>query len=218
LTEHEPRLTLIFVQTSTKTQPRKKPTQPRAQETVEAILAAAKRVIVRYGYEKATTNRIADVAGVSIGSLYQYFPSKDAIVSALIDRHMATMLQVLASSYAAATESSNIEETARTVIHAAFAAHRVNPKLHRVLIEQTHRMGAYERMDAYDAQAQKFVEAFLTTQLPKLRRKNIALAARVALLAVRGTTLWTVMRAPEQLEDLAFIDEITDMVVRYLVA
>jgi AcrR family transcriptional regulator len=201
-----------------KNQPRKLPTQPRAQETVEAILAATKRVLVRYGYEKTTTNKIAEVAGVSIGSLYQYFPSKESIVTALIDRHMATMLEVLASSYAASTENATLEETVRTVIHAAFAAHRVNPKLHRVLIEQMQRMNAIDRIDGFEEQAQNLVETFLTNHKHKIRRKNVKLAARAALLAVRGTTLWTVLRAPSQLEDLEFIDEISDMITRYLVA
>jgi AcrR family transcriptional regulator len=202
-----------------KNQPRKLPTQPRAQETVEAILAATKRVLVRYGYEKTTTNKIAEVAGVSIGSLYQYFPSKESIVTALIDRHMATMLEVLASNYAAAAEkTSTIEEIVRTVIHAAFAAHRVNPKLHRVLIEQMQRMNAVDRIDGFEEQAQTLVEAFLTNHKHKIRRKNVKLAARAALLAVRGTTLWTVLRAPSQLEDMEFIDEISDMITRYLVA
>ena len=65
--------------------PRKAPRQERARVTVECILIAAKTIILKNGYEAATTNHIADVAGVSIGSLYQYFPSKEAIVVALVE-------------------------------------------------------------------------------------------------------------------------------------
>ncbi|MGH7281000.1 MAG: TetR/AcrR family transcriptional regulator [Polyangiaceae bacterium] len=197
--------------------PRKLPTQARAQDTVEAILAAAKRVLVLDGYEKTTTNRVADVAGVSIGSLYQYFPSKAALVSELIRRHMAKMLEVL-SSTAASGETRTIEEASRTVIRAVFAAHRVNPKLHRVLIEQMPKLDTIENIDSFETQTQSLVENFLMSHHAELRPKNVKLAARVCLLAVRGTTLWTVMRAPDQLEDTAFIEELGDMVVRYLVA
>ena len=197
--------------------PRKLPTQARAQETVEAILSAARRVLVKDGYEKTTTNRVADVAGVSIGSLYQYFPSKAALVSELIQRHMAKMLEVLAST-AASGDASTIEEASRTVIRAVFAAHRVNPKLHRVLIEQMPRLDTVENLDDFEAQTQALVENFLMSHHAELRPKNVKLAARVCLLAVRGTTLWTVMRAPAQLDDTAFIEELGDMVVRYLVA
>ena len=60
--------------------PRKLPRQERSRFTVEAILTAAERVVAEHGVEGATTNRIAEVAGVSIGSLYQYFPNKAALV------------------------------------------------------------------------------------------------------------------------------------------
>jgi AcrR family transcriptional regulator len=68
---------------------RKKPIQDRAKFTSDSILEAAEIIIVNEGYEKATTNYIAERAGVSIGSLYQYFQNKDAIISALIEREVS---------------------------------------------------------------------------------------------------------------------------------
>ncbi len=205
-----------MARTAATVQPRKTPTQARAQATVEAILAATKKVLVSGGYEAASTNRIAEVAGVSIGSLYQYFPSKASLVTALVQRHMAKMFEVM-TTMAQRGETSTIEEATRTVIAAVFAAHRVNPKLHRVLIEQMVHLGANESLDAFEQQTQALVEQFLLSHRSELRPKNVKVAARVALLAVRGTTLWTVMRSPEHLDDDAFIDELTDMVTRYLV-
>ena len=70
------------------TQLRKSPRQARSRETVEVLLEAATRVLVEAGFEGASTNRIARVAGVSVGSLYQYFPNKAAIVRMLIERHV----------------------------------------------------------------------------------------------------------------------------------
>jgi AcrR family transcriptional regulator len=64
---------------------------------VEAILEAAARVLIREGYARTTTNRIAAAAGISVGSLYQYFPGKDALVVALLRRHREGMVRVLAS-------------------------------------------------------------------------------------------------------------------------
>jgi AcrR family transcriptional regulator len=69
--------------------PRKLPRQERAQETVGAILKAAAAAFARDGYASTTTNHIARRAGVSVGSLYQYFPNKDAILGALYERHTA---------------------------------------------------------------------------------------------------------------------------------
>src|SRR2546423_5851957 len=74
---------------TTTLKPRRSPRQERSRETVEAILEGAAQVFERHGYAKGTTNRIAERAGVSIGSLYQYFPNKGAIVVELSRRHMA---------------------------------------------------------------------------------------------------------------------------------
>ena len=67
---------------------RREPKQQRSRQTVEAVLEAVQRVLKRHGAEAITTNRIAEAAGVSIGSLYQYFPDKQAIFTALYDRHV----------------------------------------------------------------------------------------------------------------------------------
>lgn len=76
--------------------PRKIPRQARAEATVDAILEAAARILERKGREAYTTNAVAELAGVSIGSLYQYFPSKDAITRALIERQNSALLADLA--------------------------------------------------------------------------------------------------------------------------
>ena len=76
------------------TNPRKSASQERSRATVDALLEATARVLMKEGYDRASTNRIAEVAGVSIGSLYQYFPSKEALVAAVIDRHTQQVSQV----------------------------------------------------------------------------------------------------------------------------
>src|SRR3954452_9973154 len=87
--------------TKTPVKPRRKPSQERSHQTVEAILEAAAQVFERHGYAAGTTNRIAERAGISIGSLYQYFPGRDAILIAIVDRHIdegaAALAPVLAS-------------------------------------------------------------------------------------------------------------------------
>lgn len=69
-------------------QPRKEPTQSRSRQTVEWLLEATARVFRAEGFD-ATTNRIAAAAGVSVGTLYEYFPNKDALLFALAQRHVA---------------------------------------------------------------------------------------------------------------------------------
>jgi AcrR family transcriptional regulator len=75
--------------------PRKAPRQQRSQATVEAVLEAAARVLARDSLAGFNTNRVAAVAGVSVGTVYQYFPNKDALVTALIDRAQAELAAAL---------------------------------------------------------------------------------------------------------------------------
>src|SRR5205809_3073218 len=69
------------------TNPRKHASQARSRATVDALIEATARILVREGFDKASTNRIAEAAGVSVGSLYQYYPGKEALVVAVIERH-----------------------------------------------------------------------------------------------------------------------------------
>jgi AcrR family transcriptional regulator len=73
--------------------PRKKPGQRRSAATVAAIIEAAARVLETAGLEAYNTNAIAERAGVSIGSLYQYFPTKDAVTRALVQREAAILME-----------------------------------------------------------------------------------------------------------------------------
>ncbi len=72
-------------------EPRKSPVQARSTASVDAILKATVQVLLRVGKEKLTTTRVAERAGVSVGTLYQYFPNKSALLRAALKRHMDVM-------------------------------------------------------------------------------------------------------------------------------
>src|SRR5947209_18080925 len=78
-----------------RTQPRKSPRQERSKQTVKWLLDATVEVLSKEGYKAASTNRIAQKAGVNIASLYQYFPRKEALVAALIDRQIDRMQELV---------------------------------------------------------------------------------------------------------------------------
>ncbi len=122
-------------------QNRRLPTQRRARQTVEAILDAVLRILKREGVAAVTTNRIAEVAGVSIGTLYQYFPDKTAIFAALHRRHVDqvdTLLQTALIAHA----SSSLEDLIRALIDTMVDAHTADPELHDLLMTQVpHRAG-----------------------------------------------------------------------------
>lgn len=120
--------------------PRKRPRQQRSQETFDAILEAAAQLFEQHGYAAATTNRIAERAGVSIGSLYQYFPNKDALLYALGERHMLQLVEALGAVFARLREEAPpLEETVRTLVGALADLHRTDPVTHRLLYDQAPR-------------------------------------------------------------------------------
>jgi AcrR family transcriptional regulator len=131
------------------TKPRKNASQERSRATVDALVEATARILVREGFDKASTNRIAEVAGVSVGSLYQYFPSKEALVAAVIERHSQEIRQTVRGELADAM-SLPVEQAVRTLVAVAVKAHRVDPRLHRVLAEQIPRVGKLENVETFN--------------------------------------------------------------------
>ena len=99
--------------------PRRTPRQERSQFTVDAIFEAVARIVATQGEGALTTNRIAEVAGVSVGSLYQYFPSKEAILVAMLDQHCDRVMLALDALLAQArTEGWPPEQQVRHYLQA----------------------------------------------------------------------------------------------------
>src|ERR1700677_3780503 len=101
---------------------RRRPQQLRSQQTVEAVLDAVVRILKKDGIVGVTTNRIAEVAGVSIGSVYQYFPDKRAIFTALHERHIRK-IDRLVEAKLAEHAASPLDALMRAVIEAMIDAH-----------------------------------------------------------------------------------------------
>jgi AcrR family transcriptional regulator len=112
---------------------RKEPRQARSRATVEAIVQAGARILSDEGWAGFTTNRIAELAGISIGSLYQYFPDKLSLVDAIRHRHLDDSMAVMQSVRAAGLSPA---EFAARLVRAVVAAHSVYPGLHRVLLDE----------------------------------------------------------------------------------
>jgi len=115
--------------------PRKAPRQSRSALTVAAILDATARILVERGYAATSTNAVAERAGVSVGSLYQYFPNKDALIAALHTRHVEQMKSVIESALVRAMGVS-LDDGLAELVEGAVEAHRVDADLHRVLEQQ----------------------------------------------------------------------------------
>ena len=119
---------------STASSPRRRPRQQRSQFTVEAIFQAVAQIVATHGEHGLTTNRIAEVAGVSVGSLYQYFPSKDAILQAMLDQHCErVMLELDALLAQACAQDWPPEEQVRRYVRHYLASFGAGPENERAL-------------------------------------------------------------------------------------
>ena len=103
----------------------------------------------KHGFDGLTTNAVAAAAGVSIGSLYQYFPNKEALVAALIERHIEEMNAAMLAELARVA-TLPIAQAARAVIELTIRAHAIDPELHRVLTEQVPRVGRLAKLRELD--------------------------------------------------------------------
>jgi AcrR family transcriptional regulator len=180
-------------------------------------LEATARILVKEGFDKASTSRIAEVAGVSVGSLYQYFPSKEALVAALIDRHNQEVMQAVQGELA---EAANLpmEQAVRKLVWVAVKAHRVDPKLHRVLAEQIPRVGKLEKIQTFNRQNHVLFADYLENHRDEIRAVNLELAAFVCVTSIEALTHTAVLHnkivSDEAMESL--VEEATRLVVGYL--
>jgi AcrR family transcriptional regulator len=199
-----------------RTAPRKKPRQDRSVATVDAILDATARVLTTTGYDRASTNRVAMAAGVSVGSLYQYFPSKEALVAALATRHNAKM-SALVRAKLAELAAAPLPVAVRAMVDAMFAAHAVDPKLHKVLIEEVPRIGQLSMLLAAERETEALVAALLESRKGELRRAHAETMAFVLVHVVEAVTHASVIAEHEPARARRVADELADMVLRYLV-
>ncbi len=195
-----------------RTTPRKLPQQDRSKMTVDAILIATARILTEEGYDKASTNRIAELAGVSIGSLYQYFPNKEALVAALRDRHANEMMEIVESKLRQFSDAP-IEVVLHELVKACIAAHAIDPKLHKVLNEHVPRLGN----TTVEERIIVLLRTFLEKRRDQIGPQNLDLTVFILERTIESLTHAAVIEHPELLRDGHLDQEITNLLVSYLV-
>jgi AcrR family transcriptional regulator len=196
--------------------PRRRPRQARAQATVDAIIQATARVLVEDGYDRASTNRIAQAAGVSIGSLYQYFPSKEALVAALVEAHVDRMMEVVSRRLDNAAPE-DLRRSAESLVDALIAAYRVDPKLHHVLCQEVPKIGDLRRIYEFEQTLADVIRTHLHSLRHQIRHQSIDRAVFLLINAIPSVIRASIEGDSEGNDDSALAVELTDMILRYLV-
>lgn len=200
------------------TKPRKHASQERSRATVDALIEATARILVREGFDKASTNRIAAVAGVSIGSLYQYFPGKEALVVAVARRHRRALIQV-ARDTLARTATGSLEQGMTALVTAAFRAHSLDPDLHRVLAEEIPRVGALEEVGNFNRENYTLFRTFLERYAEQIRSVDPEVTSFLCVTTIEALTHNAVLHHPDMLSNGkmdVLVEETTRLVMNYL--
>lgn len=201
--------------TKRRTQARKQPRQERAQVSVDAILVATVRLLEKDGLEKLTTAKVAELAGVSVGTLYQYFPSKEAIIGALLEKRFAEMTAML-TQLLESTRAVPLETAIGVAVRAFVEQHLAGAKLHAPFLES---YGTTGRITHYRAYLEKFIELLadhLETRRTEIRPTDTKMAAFVVVSCAEGIAQSLAYRVPDRAHADRVVAEATAMATRYL--
>lgn len=195
---------------------RKNPRQERSRQTVERIIAAGRSVLSEHGYDAFSTNRVAAQAGVSPGSLYQYFPDKSAILTIVIDRYWDEVAEEVAASLSRrGTALTQPPATmVRAMADALLTALEGDPALLRVLTQELPQSANRERRAALERRVRDLVGTYIGL-LTRGERSDVDLSAWIVVLAVENIALRWSLDRPDFDRDQV-LDEITGLVVAYL--
>ena len=192
---------------------RRVPSQKRAQETVDAVFEAAIRELQRGDPKSVNVNRVAEVAGVSIGSIYQYFPSKEALLGSLIARFLRRRFEAIMQMIDAIEREER--ETGKVVPLAVVMGRLVDG----ALIAWFVRVGSLDALTEIDREFTERMAAgirVLQATPGRVRPVDPMIAARLLMQSIRAVALTTVLQEPALFEGDALRKELTELATRYL--
>lgn len=194
---------------------KKKPKQARSETTVEAIFEAVTHILDKDGPIGLTTNKIAEVAGVSIGSLYQYFKNKESIFEALLVKVIEQNLDNLERIINEGNPQMTIREFVTIIVNTQFETFEKLGKLSYLLFQYARHVLPVSHFKKADDRIVSFLMKKMGENKFPLRVKNPEYAFYVCAQAIRSTTFMTFSnREPQEYQ--AIKDELIDMLSRYL--
>lgn len=207
----------LNIMTKKVVKPRKKGSQARSKQTVEFIMEAAAQVLEEKGFEKATTDRIAEKAGVSIGTLYQYFPNKDAIFLEHRLRHVRAIESLFDGLLQLTPISEPLTSDMLKLLINVMIDHNLNTKQQHHAVEEALPKTDQLRQLEIEIQQQITEKAtkFMST-IPNLRVTQFELAIPMMITMLEALIHWYLKKGDDEVDRVRFVDEMTDLLSRYL--
>lgn len=182
---------------------------------VDMILEATARVLVKHGYAGTNTNLVAEVAGISVGSLYQYFPNKDSLIAAVHQRHIRQMRDMMLDILSQAKKST-MEEAVSSLVKAMLEAHHIEPKLHHVLEVEFPFSDSKYYVDLTEQEFSHQFKKLLGKYRKRIKRQNLELATYVILGIVRSLVHQVVLEKNTNFSLSEIHASITEAILGYL--
>ncbi|WP_064909633.1 TetR/AcrR family transcriptional regulator [Nocardia sp. 852002-20019_SCH5090214] len=193
--------------------PRKIPRQERSRRMVERILDSCARLLIAGGYDGVSTHRIAADAGISSGSLYQYFPNKDAIVAMTVERMIGEIAGGLLSALTAGGAGAP-EQQVRAAVAAALDLTEQNRELVRVLVEQMPRLGGSTELKIVEQRAGDLIAGYLAAVTRAGDPGRAFAMAWMAFHAFQQIIIRYVLDRPAIPRE-QFVDELTRLLITF---
>jgi AcrR family transcriptional regulator len=194
---------------------RRLPSHPRGKRVVDAAIDAAHRLLARDGYDAMTTNRIAELAGISVGSLYHYFPTKEAVVAELARRLETRGLELALERF---TEGAAwpIPRLVRTLVEILVSPEIGVIAARRTLLKRVPPRWFADASVASDREVRSWVAAIVEARRADLRDGPADAMAFVAYHAVEGLVETAIERRPELVGDPEFFEDLVRLLVGYV--
>jgi len=195
--------------------PRKRPEQDRSRATVDAILSAAAHVLVRAGYAAFTTNRVAEKAGVSIGSLYQYFPNKESLLGELMKRHLHDIESALDVALQNVGDMP-LDDLIRLAVELNVRSHLIDPELHRVLSEEVPMLSHMDWKKDHSRRIDSRLRSLLQLKQRDISVADLDLTVFIISRTVEAVVHNGVSERPKDFASGALAEELSRMILGLL--
>ncbi len=197
---------------------KKEPRQVRSRASVQAMVEACARILEERGYAGLTTNAVAEVAGVSIGSVYEFFPGKEAIVARLADNLLADVSSTLNARFERTDSREDLHRAMRHLIGALHALMYQHRKLLKVMLFQ---VPFVQHLPSAQALQQELLQAVLTGLQKSREHYQLSVSASSLYLmatSTAGSLLHLVLMAPPGVDPDAVLDDLSDKMADWLIA
>lgn len=174
-------------------------------------MQATARILARDGWDALTTNRVALEAGVSVGSLYQYFPNKEALVVGLVDRWSGLVAQKMVSELRAIANLP-IGTCIRRMVQSALEATDADVAMYRAVLLQLPRLGAVEIFERWNRSLVDAVADWIVLRRRELHVEDPTLTAWMVVTCLDSVVDYALVLRPELLESQRFPRELERMV------